>query len=109
MAWFRKAAPRDLSANQLWDLLSSRSGDIQLVDVREPDEYAEGHLPGAKPIPLGYLPARAQELDRQLPVILYCHSGNRSYAAGKRLIRLGFTDVAHLSPGLSGWPYKLEI
>ncbi len=74
----------------------------QLVDVREPDEVAEGSLPGAVNIPLGTLPDRVGELDRSRPVILLCRSGGRSGKAAQFLVDSGFTDVTNLSGGMLG-------
>lgn len=72
----------------------------QLVDVREPDEVAQGTLPGAVNIPLGDLPNRMDELDRHRPVVLLCRSGGRSGQAAEMLSNAGFDEVVNLVGGM---------
>ena len=72
----------------------------QLIDVREPDEVAEGTLPGAVNIPLGDLPQRMGELDPQRRVVVLCRSGGRSTMASEQLTAAGFTDVVNLAGGM---------
>ncbi|UVT16299.1 MAG: sulfurtransferase [Nitrospira sp.] len=81
-----------------------------IIDVREPDEYAAGHVPGAINIPRGMLefqiwkqvgfPAKS-ELDK--PLYLQCSSGNRAALAAKSLRELGFTDVTAVVMSLDEW------
>ncbi len=74
----------------------------QLVDVREPGEYAEAHVPGAVLVPMGQLPGRLHELDRATPVHVICASGGRSSAMGDVLAAAGF-DVVNVAGGTQGW------
>ncbi len=74
--------------------------DGQLIDVREPDEFAAGTLPGAVNIPLASLPSRMGELDPQRPVVLLCRSGARSTTAAKFLAQGGFDEVVNLAGGM---------
>ncbi|WP_151523886.1 rhodanese-like domain-containing protein [Serinicoccus kebangsaanensis] len=77
--------------------------DAVVVDVREPDEWAAGHAPGAVHIPLGDLPARIDELPettRSLPVV--CRSGGRSGRAVQWLVQQGF-DVVNVDGGMQAW------
>ncbi|MEE4423135.1 MBL fold metallo-hydrolase [Streptomyces bugieae] len=71
----------------------------QLVDVRNPAEYAAGAVPGARSIPLATLPDRITELDPARPVVLYCRSGNRSVIAAALLEARGFGDVCDVAGG----------
>lgn len=82
------------------------------VDVREPDEYAAGHVPGARLVPRGFLEVRADRAhpkrdpwlaDRARPLILYCGGGNRSALAARTLQQMGFERVVSLAEGWSGW------
>ncbi len=73
-----------------------------LLDVRQPDEYKEGHIPGAALIPLGELTRRADELPRDREIICVCRSGNRSGSAARHLIAAGFT-ASNLTGGMIGW------
>ena len=82
------------------DYVAAVGADGQLIDVREPDEVAAGTLPGAVNIPLGDLPARVGELDRDRRVVLLCRSGARSTQAARFLTASGFTDVVNLAGGM---------
>src|SRR5687768_4369903 len=79
------------------------SGTHQIVDVREADEWTEGHMPDAVFIPLGELASRTAELDPAQPVITVCKSGQRSLVAADILQRAGFKDVASMAGGIIAW------
>ena len=76
--------------------------DALVLDVREPTEYAAGHMPGAKNVPLGSVEARAGEFDKHKakPVILVCETGTRASKAAGILRARGFANVVNLSGGL---------
>ncbi|MGD8351792.1 MAG: rhodanese-like domain-containing protein, partial [Nitrospirota bacterium] len=74
--------------------------DYNLLDVRQPGEYAEGHLPGAELIPLSELSSRQGELDHDKRTIVYCRAGRRSRSAAGMLAGMGFRDVAHMEGGV---------
>lgn len=78
---------------------------VQVVDVREPDEFTGplGHLPGAMPIPLGELAARTGEIARDRPVVTVCRAGGRSAQANVILLKAGFDAVANLGGGMLRW------
>lgn len=76
---------------------------LQVVDVREPDEWAAGHMPGAVLIPLEQLGIRSHELDPARPVVVVCRSGNRSGAGTQLLLQSGFKDVKNLVGGMIAW------
>lgn len=78
-----------------------RSTD-QIIDVREGFEVAQGTIPGALHIPLGDLSARLSELDRTVPVIAICRSGNRSTTAADALNEAGFTADT-MAGGMAAW------
>jgi adenylyltransferase/sulfurtransferase len=94
--------PMQLSATDLQAALAHGT-PLVLVDVREPDEWAEGHLPGARHIPLGELPQRAAELDPQAEIVLYCHAGVRSLRALHHLQQRGYTKLRSLTGGIMAW------
>ncbi|RIH91519.1 putative adenylyltransferase/sulfurtransferase MoeZ [Meiothermus granaticius NBRC 107808] len=76
----------------------------QVVDVREPQEWVEGVLPGALRIPLAKLEALAPlYLERERPVLLYCRSGNRSQEGLETLQSLGHAQAWHLEGGIKAW------
>jgi len=82
----------------------TRPGMVML-DVREPDEYEQGALPGAVHIPRGHLESKIEThvLDRATPITIYCASGVRSAFAAKTLQELGYTDVASMAGGFNRW------
>src|SRR3954449_10702014 len=88
---------------------------VAIVDVRENDEFAAGHLPGAKHVPRGYLESRIEGVapDRSQRVVLYCASGNRSALAARTLIReLGYENVESMTGGITLWKdrgYEVEV
>jgi phage shock protein E len=78
-------------------------GNALIVDVREPEEWAEARIPGAVHVPLGELASRVSELPGDRPLIMQCRSGNRSRTAAKFLKENGFTDVVNLEGGIKDW------
>jgi rhodanese-related sulfurtransferase/rubrerythrin len=98
-------APGDVKAV----LDKDKKGDFLLLDVRQPEEYEAGHIPGAMLIPLGELEARQEELERDKKIITYCRSGRRSMAAAIALCGLGFEDVHNLEGGILNWHYETII
>lgn len=79
--------------------------DALVVDVREQNEYADGHIPGARLIPLGQVKTRVSELEkfRDRALIIACRSGSRSANACSVLRKHGFTKVFNLTGGISAW------
>jgi rhodanese-related sulfurtransferase len=73
-----------------------------VIDVREPYEYASGHVPGAELVPLASLPARAGALPRRQPVYIICATGNRSLTAARFLAGHG-VDARSVAGGTSRW------
>jgi rhodanese-related sulfurtransferase len=73
-----------------------------VLDVREPWEWASGHIEGAVHIPLGDLPQRVDELDPQAQTLVVCHVGARSARAAAWLRQLGH-DAANLAGGMDAW------
>jgi rhodanese-related sulfurtransferase len=74
----------------------------QLIDVRADHEWEVGRIPGATHLPLDQLAARAGEVDKERPVVLYCRGGNRSTMAAAALADAGY-DAAKLVEGIVGW------
>jgi rhodanese-related sulfurtransferase len=106
-------AKREIDVLPVEEVASRLDGAV-VVDVREPGEYKEGHLPGAKLVPRGLLeikadaehPKRDPSLeDRSGLVITYCTGGNgaRSAMAAQTLKRMGFENVGFLDGGLDAW------
>jgi hydroxyacylglutathione hydrolase len=95
---------QDVSPRELYQLLQDGNGSRPaVVDVREPWEYAQGHVAGARLIPLGELAKRVQELDQARPVATICASGSRSQIAASLLAQRGFAKVYNVQNGMYGW------
>ncbi|MBA3276618.1 MAG: molybdopterin-synthase adenylyltransferase MoeB [Chloroflexia bacterium] len=102
----------------LLDQVKSRIGEVDAngaqaqiaagahaIDVREPDEVAQGVIPGATAIPRGFLEARIEDTvrDRDEPIVVYCAGGARSAFATESLHELGYTNVVSLAGGFGAW------
>ncbi|GAB6877542.1 rhodanese-like domain-containing protein [Thermaerobacter litoralis] len=79
-----------------------------IIDVREPDEYAGGHIPGARLLPLSQVPVRYRELPADQEMVLVCRSGNRSGLAQRWLQGMGFRNVRNLVGGMQRWKGPVE-
>jgi rhodanese-related sulfurtransferase len=77
--------------------------DVVLLDVREPSEYAEGHIPGVALIPMGEVPNRLSEIPVDKTVIVTCRSGNRSGQIAEYLRQQGYDDVHNMKGGILAW------
>ena len=73
------------------------------IDVREPNEWNLGYIPGALRIARGVLEQQVEQVPRDARVVLYCSSGNRSLLAGDTLHAMGYTNVTSLARGFRGW------
>ncbi len=83
--------------------------DIQLIDVRQPDEYDFARIEGAKLIPLGEIMRRMDELDETKEIIIQCKSGGRSGQAIMALQRAGFTgELKNLKGGITAWSNEVD-
>lgn len=78
------------------------------VDVREPEEYEDGHIPGAVNVPLSELTERCGELDPAQEWIVVCHAGGRSTRACQYLSAIGYTRLHNMSGGMNDWAGEVE-
>lgn len=93
---FRRIAIEDYREN-------FQAGDHTLVDVREPQEWAMGHLPNAVHIPMNTIPERHAEIPTDKPVVVVCAHGQRSMMVSEYLLDVGFPEVYNLEEGTHGW------
>lgn len=109
------AGCRMLSGAALYESISPQeargrmTGGAVIVDVREPAEYSEGHVPGARLLPLGTVSeenAAAVIPDKETEVLVYCRSGRRSKMGAEKLKDLGYANVAEFG-GIIDWPYEI--
>jgi len=95
---------REVSVHDVDTAIKDRSGFV-LLDVREKEEWDEGHLPGAVFLPRGFLEVRIEKTvpERQTPIMVYCAGGVRSALAAKSLQDMGYTDVVSMAGGYGEW------
>ncbi|MFH1980661.1 MAG: rhodanese-like domain-containing protein [Pseudomonadota bacterium] len=98
---FKRFLPDDLRTY----MSQEKEKDYVLIDVRQPAEYQDGHIPGALLIPLGEMERRLFELPSDRDLVFYCRSGGRSAAAATLAVDAEVTEksVAHLEGGMLGW------
>ena len=92
-----------MSVQELHDLVAQDAGALQVVDVRRPGEWTDGHIREAILKPLDQLPKMLDDLDRRRPVAVHCKSGYRSSIAASLLERAGFQDVHNVTGGFDAW------
>src|SRR5215475_6114111 len=90
----------DYTPQQVAQLLAE--GGVQLIDVRQADEYEAGRIAGSRLIELGDLSGQAGTIDRDTPVIFYCRSGSRSAMAAQAFVQAGY-DAHNMSGGMLEW------
>jgi adenylyltransferase/sulfurtransferase len=98
----------EISATDLKRRLDA-GDDIQLIDVRQPDEWAFAKIEGAKLIPLGELMNRRSELDENRETVIHCKSGMRSARAVQALQQAGFNgELKNLKGGITAWSNEVD-
>ncbi len=93
---------QEINARELENRIANDSR-LVILDVREPWEFRNGHLPNAKLIPLGQLQTRYTELDPEMPTAVICQSGARSQTAAALLAQKGFKQLFNVRDGTAGW------
>ncbi len=98
----------EISAAELKQLLDSDE-DVQLIDVRQPDENAFARIDGAKLIPLGEIMSRMSELDQNREAIIHCKMGGRSARAIEALKSAGYKgELKNLKGGITAWSNEVD-
>jgi sulfur-carrier protein adenylyltransferase/sulfurtransferase len=99
-----KAQIREVDTATAEEAIAGQPAPV-VLDVREPDEYEQGALPGAVHIPRGHLESQVENriADRDAPIVVYCAGGTRSAFAAKTLTDLGYTDVVSMVGGFNKW------
>lgn len=99
---------QQISQQEAKEMMDSQ--EVILLDVREQEEYDQGHIPGAVLLPVGTISeetAGAAIPEKEDTVLVYCRSGNRSKTAAAALAQLGYTNVYEFG-GINTWPYETE-
>ncbi len=95
--------PAEISVDQA---AAKREQGAFILDVREPQEWQEYHIPGSTLIPLGELPNRLSEVPKDREIVVVCRSGNRSRTGSEILAKNGFSRVTSMAGGLKEWAAK---
>ncbi|HZV82842.1 MAG TPA: rhodanese-like domain-containing protein [Geobacteraceae bacterium] len=90
----KKVETTRIPPRELKSLLTAKPGSITLVDVRDPQEFAEGHIPGAINIPANKFAALSGGLEKEKRIVAYCNSGGRSYNAYRKLQKMDFRNIS---------------
>jgi hydroxyacylglutathione hydrolase len=102
-AWQEADLPVQNLSQITVETLHSMHRDLKVLDVRDQNEWEEGHIKGATHIPYYFLEQRLQELDNSQPLALICASGQRSSIASSLLQRHGFTQLFNVVGGMDAW------
>lgn len=99
---------QQITAHEAKNIMDNTENYI-ILDVREADEYAAGHIPGAVLLPYTEIEQKAENVlaDKAQTILVYCRSGRRSKIAAESLAKLGYTDVKEFG-GIQDWPYETE-
>ena len=100
------AAVAPMSQEALLEHQSRHPDHLFVLDVRTPQEYAEGHVPGAVNVPYDQLASRLAEVPKDKDVVLYCKSGRRAGIAADVLAANGYTRLSHLEGDMPAWAAK---
>lgn len=99
---------QEITATELKNRMD-RGDDIQLIDVRQPDENAFARIEGAKLIPLGEIVQRMNELDENRETVIHCKAGGRSAQAIQKLQQAGFKgEMKNLKGGITAWSDEVD-
>ncbi|WP_018750990.1 rhodanese-like domain-containing protein [Paenibacillus sanguinis] len=92
-----------IDTKELHSLLQNPANTAVVIDVREPHEYQAAHIPGVPLIPMGEIPNRMEEFDRNQEYIFVCRSGSRSFEVARYFQALGFPRVHNYLGGMLNW------
>jgi rhodanese-related sulfurtransferase len=104
----REAIYMNITAQEAKEIMDTQEGYI-ILDVREQDEFDQGHIPGAILIPYTQIDFKAEDMlpDLDQLILVYCRSGRRSKIAAEALVDLGYTNIKEFG-GILDWPYEIE-
>ncbi len=99
-----RAQVPEIDVQQVKELLD-RGEKVTIVDIRERDEWVQGHIPGARFVPRGFLELRIEEVqpDREAPIVVYCAGGVRSLLGARDLKAMGYKNVYSMQGGFTQW------
>jgi rhodanese-related sulfurtransferase len=95
-----------ISVDDVYNIVSINDSSYYILDVRTKEEFSQGHINGAKLIPVSELEGRLGELPKDKPIIIYCRTGGRSLKAATILVDNGFKAVFNMEDGIVDWKNK---
>ncbi len=98
----------ELSPAQLQDKLSVKNSAVNLLDVREPDEYEHCHIQGSINVPASEILHQLDDMDQNKDLVLICHHGIRSRKIGSLLASRGFDRIFNLKGGIDAWSIEVD-
>jgi len=96
------AAPSNITVLELAELLKNQA-NVRLIDVREPDEYAQAAISGSDLVPLATIPERSKDWSHDEEIFIHCKAGGRSARAAQFLSDQGFKHVTNVTGGMDAW------
>lgn len=103
MSWLKRLVGPAVEEVEPGEARRRQQAGAILIDVREPEEWAAGHAPGARHMPLGQLAQRLRSLPRDRELLFICRSGNRSSRAVQLAVEAGRTRAVNVGGGLLAW------
>jgi rhodanese-related sulfurtransferase len=97
------AAPPQVTPQQVREMQAQKSAALYVLDVRTPEEFASGHVPGAVNIPYDQVVSRLAEIPKDKEVVLYCRSGRRAGLAAVELEKAGYEDLQLMQGDMPAW------
>ncbi|WP_210365896.1 rhodanese-like domain-containing protein [Bacillus sp. REN3] len=97
---------KDVSVDEAKEMIDNK--EVEVIDVRTPEEFAAGHIPEAKLVPLQVIEGMLSELDKDKSYLVVCRSGNRSAEASGILAENGFKHIYNMTGGMNEWTYEIE-
>lgn len=98
----------NITTDEMAAKMESNDGNSVFIDVREPDEFAAGHVPGIINLPLSALSEETADFPKDSEIVIICRSGNRSLQAADKLQDYGFTNLVNVQGGMNDWNGEVE-
>lgn len=98
-----------LNSEQLSKLVNDPNSEVIIIDVREPEEYREGHIPGIPLIPMGNMPDLIEDFDKSCEYVFVCRSGARSLNVAKFFKNSGIENVHNYEGGMLAWDDDVSV
>lgn len=99
----------NITTSELSEKMKTADNNVVFIDVREPDEYAAGHIDGMNNLPLSILSDENADFPKDAEVVIICRSGNRSMQAAEKLQSYGYKNLINVQGGMNDWHGEVII